>query len=120
MKILVIEDEKSLAEAIKLKLSNKGFEVLTTALAEEGLEILKNNDDINFIWLDLRLPKMNGMDFLKILREDSQFKNTKVVIVSVSGDDEIKGKAHILGVSDYLVKSEFKLDDIIERVVKKI
>ncbi len=117
MKILVIEDEKSLAEAIKLKLSNKGFEVLTATLAEEGLEILKNNDDVNLIWLDLRLPKMNGMDFLKILRENSQFKNTKVVIVSVSGDDEIKEKAHILGVSDYLVKSEFKLDDIIERVI---
>ncbi|MEK7657892.1 MAG: response regulator [Patescibacteria group bacterium] len=117
--ILVVEDEKPLAEAVKLKLAKLDFNVSAVPSAEEALEIMKKND-IDLIWLDLRLPKMHGLDFLKILRNDSRFKDKKVVIVSVSGGEEIKEKAEKLGITDYLVKSEYKLDEIISRVTKHI
>lgn len=117
--ILVIEDEKSLNEAIKLKLEKLGFNVIAVPLAEEALEIMKKKD-VDLIWLDLRLPKMNGFDFLKIIKNDEKFKDKKVVIVSVSGGLETKEEAEKLGASDYLVKSEYKLDEIISRVEKHL
>lgn len=115
-KILIIEDEKSLCDAIKFKLEHLGVDAIAINSAEKAMEIFKKNG-INLIWLDLKLPKMNGIDFLKLLKDNLQLGNTKVVIVSVSGSDEVKEKAKNLGAVDYFVKNEFKLDDIINRVV---
>ncbi len=115
-KILIVEDEKPLCEAIKIKLNKEGVKNYIVNSAEEAIEFLKN-DDIDLIWLDLRLPKMNGMQFLELIKSNPEWKDKKVVIVSVSGNYEIMEKAKNMGAIDYIVKSELKLDDIIKRVV---
>ncbi|MBI5306218.1 response regulator [Candidatus Wolfebacteria bacterium] len=115
-KILVVEDEKSLCDVIRFKLEHLGIETIVAGSAEEAIEILKK-DGVDLVWLDLKLPKMNGIDFLEILKSNQEWKDKKVIVVSVSGSDEIKEKTKNLGVIDYIVKSELKLDDIIKRVI---
>ena len=115
-KILVVEDEKPLCEAIKIKLDKKGVKNYIVNSAEEAIEFLKN-DGIDLIWLDIRLPKMNGLEFLKLIKSNPQWKDKKVVIVSVSGSYEMMEKAKDYGAIDYIVKSELTLDNIINRVI---
>ncbi len=113
-KILVVEDEKPLSEAIKFKLERQGITALVSNSAEEAMNILKK-ENVDLIWLDIKLPKINGMEFLKIIRNNPDWKNKKVLIVSASGGDDVKEKAEQLGIVGYLVKNDYQLDEIIKR-----
>ena len=113
-KILIVEDEKPLSEAIKFKMAHQGINAIISNSAEEAMNVLKK-EDVDLIWLDLKLPMISGIEFLKIIRDNPAWKDKKVIIVSVSGSDDIKQKAKEMGVLDYIVKNEMKLDDIIKR-----
>ena len=113
--ILVVEDDLALQEAIKLKLEKDGINVWTAVTGEEALSILKDRKP-NLVWLDIFLPKINGLEFLEIIRKDSDLKDLPVVVVSVSGGMEKVNQARSLGILDYIVKSEGSLDIIIKRV----
>jgi|SRR3989304_7583544 len=114
--ILVIEDEAPLQDAIKLKLEKEGgFRYLTATTGEAALAIL-NKERPDLIWLDLLMPGMGGFTFLEKLRQNPSLANLPVIIVSVSASPEKIRRAFELNVVDYLVKSQYKLDDIIKRV----
>lgn len=113
-KILVVEDEKPLCDAIKFKLERQGITALVSNSAEEAMEILKK-ENVDLIWLDIKLPKLSGIEFLKIIRNSQDWKDKKVMIVSASGSDEMKKKMGDMGISDYIVKNEMKLDDLVAR-----
>lgn len=116
--ILLLEDDAPLNRAIKMKLEQKGHRVISTMRAEEALEVLNSeHPSIDIIWLDLLLPGMNGIEFLAEVRKNPDYKDLKVVICSVSGREESKGIARELGVSDYLVKSDYELETLIEKVL---
>ena len=117
--ILVIEDEQALNNAITMKLKKRGYNVFSVTTAEEALPILEK-EEINFVWLDILLPGMTGLEFLGIIRKKPLLKDKKVAIVSVSGSYGVKEEAKRLGAVDYIVKSEYKLDDIIDRVAPQI
>ena len=113
--ILVIEDEPALQEAIKMKLEKDGISVIAFSTAEEGAEFLKKEKP-DLIWLDILLPGMNGLEFLKVIREDLNLKDLPVVVVSVSSSQEKIKKAFDLNIADFIVKSEGDLNSIIKRV----
>lgn len=113
--ILLIEDEQALNKAIKLKLEQQGYKVSSFIKAEEALEFLKKEKP-DFIWLDLLLPGMNGFQFLENLKKSEEYKNIPVAMVSVSGGPDTIEKAYELGVKDYIVKSQFNLNRIDDRV----
>ncbi|MFA5000594.1 MAG: response regulator [Patescibacteria group bacterium] len=115
MTVLVVEDEAPLQDAIKLKLRREKINFLSAVTAEDALEILKTNKP-DLIWLDLLMPGMGGFAFLEKLRKDPVYRNLPVVIVSVSASPEKIRRAFELNVVDYLVKSHYKLDDIIARI----
>lgn len=117
--ILVIEDELSLSEAIRFKLDDRGFKTIVAGTAEEGLDFLLKKE-IHLIWLDLRLPKMDGIKFLEKIRNDEKFKDKKVIIVSVSASAEKQARAKELGCLDYIVKSDLQLEEIIDRIAEKV
>ncbi len=114
--ILLVEDDKALNRAVTFKLTQKGYKVISTFRAEEAFEALKADPKIDIIWLDILLPGMNGLDFLKELRQLPNGKDKKVVICSVSGGVDSKEVAHMLGVLDYLVKSDYDLNTLVYRV----
>jgi DNA-binding response OmpR family regulator len=119
--ILVVEDDPNLNHAITIKLEKKGVKVLSAMNAEDALKLLaKAETKVDFIWLDLLLPGMNGLEFLKKIKSDDSLKKHPVAVVSVSGGPETQERAKELGAVDYLVKSEFKLDDLTDRIIAKI
>lgn len=117
--VLVVEDEPPLQDAIQTKLKTLGINHMAAFSGEDAWMIIsKQRPDI--IWLDLLMPGMGGFAFLEKLRHDPDLKNIPVVIVSVSGSPEKIRRAFELNVVDFLVKSQYRLEDIIKRVTSFI
>lgn len=116
--ILLLEDDQALNRAITLKLEHDGHRVISTMRAEEAFSVLTTEHPaVDIIWLDLLLPGMNGLEFLAELRKNPEYKDIKVVICSVSGREESKSIARELGAVDYLVKSDYDLNTLEEKVL---
>ncbi|MFH0818731.1 MAG: response regulator [Patescibacteria group bacterium] len=116
--ILVIEDNEKLQKAIFKRLTLEKFTVQACATAEQAIDYLKKNTP-GLIWLDLLLPGMNGLEFLNWLRK-SEKKNIPVIVVSNSGGPGKVAEAFNLNVADYLVKTNYRLEDIIANIKKRI
>lgn len=118
-KILIIDDEPNLLRILEEKFSKESFEVLRAKDGEQGLKAaLKNKPDI--ILLDLIMPKMDGLTMLRKLREDAWGKNAEVIILTNLSDGASIDAALRGGVYDFLVKSDWKLADLVKKVKEKI
>lgn len=115
MKVLIVEDEEILAKVLKEKLEKANFDVKVSIDGEEALLDVKNWKP-NAILLDLMLPKKNGLDVLKELKEDNFLKNIPIIITSNLSDDDSIKKGIKLGADDYFVKSEHPINEIVEKV----
>ena len=119
-RILVVEDDRALHRAIVFKLKRAGCTPISAYSAEEATEILKNSsNEIDFIWLDILLPGMDGIEYLRILKKDPATKDKMVTIISVSDGLITRDRAMELGANDYIVKSNYNLSDIVKLVVEK-
>lgn len=114
-KILIIEDEAALLYALKARLTVDGFQVLTALTAEEALEVLEKEKP-EIIVLDILLPKMDGFEFLKKVKSDKEKAKIPVIIISNLSKKEDIEKGINLGAKDFLVKTEFNLDTLIEKI----
>ncbi|WP_010164946.1 response regulator transcription factor CtrA [Sphingomonas sp. PAMC 26617] len=112
MRILLIEDEPTTAKSIELMLSIEGFNIYTTDLGEEGLDLGKLYD-YDIICLDLNLPDMHGYDVLKKLRAAKV--QTPVMILSGIGEMDSKVRALGFGADDYITKP-FHREEMIARI----
>lgn len=114
-KVLVVEDEDILLTALSEELKSGGYEVDGAGDGVEGLEKVKSFKP-DLILLDLLMPKMDGMEMLKKLRENDETKNIPVVILTNLSDYERISEALALGAMDYLVKANYKLEDLLNKV----
>ena len=112
MRVLLIEDDAATAQSIELMLKSEGFNVYTTDLGEEGVDLGKLYD-YDIIILDLQLPDMSGFDVLKQLRVNKIA--TPILILSGSTQIENKVKGLGFGADDYMTKP-FHKDELIARV----
>jgi two-component system cell cycle response regulator CtrA len=112
MRILLIEDDKSLSRSIELMLKAENFSLYTTDLGEEGVDLGKLYD-YDLILLDLNLPDMSGYDVLRQLRVARI--RTPVLIISGMAATEEKVKGLGFGADDYLTKP-FHRDELIARI----
>ena len=112
-RILIVEDEKSIANALKLKLEGLGF---GTVMAHNGAEGLKAADsgDFSLILLDLVMPKVDGFEFLKRLREKGI--ETPVMVLTNLGQDDDEAKVKELGAAEFFTKSRTPIREIVEKV----
>ena len=114
-KILIIEDEEDLAEAIKIKLESSGFATEVALDGESGLKAaIAHQPDL--ILLDIVLPGMTGIEVLDKLREDEWGKNASVIFLTNMDDDKSIAQAMVHQSSGYIVKSNTKLDEIVDKV----
>lgn len=117
--LLIIEDEKSLLDALKDKFKLEGFEVLTAENGEQGLtEAVKKEPDI--ILLDILMPKMDGLTMLKKLRDDGWAKGTPVIILTNVNDLNQIAKAVENLAQAYLIKADWKIEDVVKLVKEKL
>ncbi len=114
-KILVVEDEEILLTALKEELGQGGYEVEGAVDGFEGLDRTKSFKP-DLILLDLLMPKMDGMEMLQKLKADSATRDIPVVILTNLSDYEKISEALALGAMDYLVKANYKLEDLLEKV----
>ena len=114
-KILLAEDDKYVLRAYKDGLERAGFEVLIATDGNEALERIKK-DAPDLILLDLIMPVKNGFEVLEELAVDRSLKKIPVVILSNLGQDSDVKKGKELGAIDYLIKSDYSMKEVIEKV----
>ena len=112
MRVLLIEDDSATAQSIELMLKSEGFNVYTTDLGEEGIDLGKIYD-YDLILLDLNLPDMSGLDVLRQLRVAKI--NTPIMILSGTAEIDTKVKSFGGGADDYMTKP-FHKDELVARI----
>jgi two-component system cell cycle response regulator CtrA len=112
MRVLLIEDDSATAQSIELMLQSEGFNVYTTDLGEEGVDLGKLYD-YDIILLDLNLPDMSGYEVLKTLRVSKV--STPILILSGLAQIEDKVKGLGFGADDYMTKP-FHKDELVARI----
>jgi len=118
-KILFIEDESALQKSLGDLLREKGFEVISAVDGETGLRLAKESLP-DLILLDLILPRLHGLELLKKLKEDEKTKNIPVIILTNLENIKDIEKAIELGATTYLVKANYNLEEIAEKVRKTL
>jgi len=116
-KVLIVEDERPLREALRDILTNSGFSVLEAGEGEKGLALaLTEHPDI--ILLDLMMPKMNGTEMLKRLRADIWGKDAAVIVLTnLSADSGELVRNVVRGTPlFFLVKSDWNIHDVVDKV----
>lgn len=114
--ILMIEDNPLLAGLYSSALKKKGFEVFLAHNGEEGLKLAEEKKP-GLLVLDLFMPGMDGFQVLEKLRNNPITKQMKVIVLTVSGNEEHRKRAYGFGIEDYLLKQELHLNQIIDRIV---
>jgi len=118
-KILFIEDESALQKTLGEILRQEGFEIIPALDGETGLEMAKTKKP-DLILLDLILPKLHGLEVLKQLKEDPGTKGIPVIILT-----NLEGIGHVdtaleLGATTYLVKAQYTLEEVLEKIKKAL
>ncbi len=115
-KILIVEDDTFLKNLAAKKLTSEGYEVVTASNSDEAsFAIDQGTPDL--VLLDLLFPgNTDGFGLLKKIRENTNMASTPVIIFSNLSDEKDMEKAESLGATDYMVKSNFTLEELVEKI----
>lgn len=105
VRVLFVEDDPAVAQMYKLKLELDGYAVDVATDGVQALQMATGNPP-DIIFLDIRLPKMDGLGVLEALRKDERTTNVPVVILSNYGERELMDRGLKLGALEYLIKSQ--------------
>src|SRR5258708_29609789 len=105
VRVLFVEDDPSVAQMYKLKLELDGYDVEVASDGEQALEVARRQAP-DIIFLDIRLPKLDGFGVLEALREDPKTANVPVVILSNHSEKQLVERGLQLGALDYLIKTQ--------------
>ena len=114
-KILLVEDDASLAAVYRARLELEGFDIKEVHNGEDALSAAVSNRP-DLILLDVMMPKISGFDVLDILRNTPDTTNVRVIMLTALSQPKDKERAEKLGADDYLVKSQVVISDVVERV----
>jgi two-component system cell cycle response regulator len=105
IKVLLIEDDNAAAEMYRLRLVSDGYTVLIAEDGEQGLE-LASSEAPDFIYLDIRLPKIDGFEVLERLRAQPATAGIPIIILTNFGEPEFRERGLSLGALEFLVKAD--------------
>lgn len=114
-KILIVEDEQDIREALRDKLEREGFSVV---MAEDGLQGLDvaERESPDLILLDIVLPKLDGLTMTERMRKTEWGKDIKIILLTNLSDVNTVAAAQSRNVFDYLVKADWEINDVIAKV----
>jgi len=118
-KILLVEDEEIMIDLLEKKLNQEGYEVSVARNGVEGLERMRALKP-DLILLDIVMPKKGGFEVMEDMAKEDELKNIPVIIVSNSGQPVELDRAVKLGAKDWLVKTDFDPQEVIDKVKKQI
>jgi len=117
--ILFVEDESVLQKTFGEVLKQEGYEVISALDGQIGLRLAKEKNP-DLILLDLILPKIHGFDVLKKLKEDKETQEIPVIVLTnLEGIGDVD-KALELGATTYLVKAQYTLEEVVEKIKKAL
>ncbi len=113
-KILIVEDERDLAEVLTYNLTKEGYEVLTASDGKEGLQRAQLNQP-DLVVLDLMLPVMDGLEVCRQIRSDSRTQGIRVLMLTARSEDVDEIVGFNMGADDYVTKP-FKVKPLVHRI----
>ena len=114
-KILIVEDEEILLTALSEELKQEGFEAVGAKDGMEGVEkIVSEKPDM--VLLDLVMPRLDGIGALKQMKENPDTKDIPIVILTNLSDYDKVSDALSLGAMDYLVKANYRLEELVNKI----
>lgn len=116
-RVLVIDDEPTIRQILKIGLEAQGFEVSLAPNAQEGMNIVASEPP-ELVILDLMMPQRDGWWFLREMQHHAGRRPLVIVLSARSGQGE-RLLAHHLGVAEYIVKP-FDLDDVVHKVARRV
>lgn len=118
IKLMVVDDSSTIRRSAELFLTKAGFSVV---LLEDGLEVLTCLDDENpdLIFIDVLMPKLDGLQTCQIVRANNKFKNTPIIFLSSKDSEFDKARGIMMGANDYLTKP-FTKEGIVQIVNKYV
>lgn len=114
-KILIVEDDSFLLRMYSTKLGIEGFKILAAADGEKAVRTVKK-DLPDLILLDLMLPKKDGFEVLRELKQDAGTKNIPVIVLTNLGQKSDIDRCYELGAADYLIKAHFIPSEVILKI----
>jgi DNA-binding response OmpR family regulator len=114
-RVLLAEDDRFLRRAAEARLRRHGLEVLTAVDGEEALRIARA-ERLDLVLLDVVMPKLEGFEVLKLLKEDEATASIPVIVLSNLGQERDVAQAKALGAVEFLVKAHLSLQDLVDRV----
>lgn len=114
--VLIVEDEKDIAEAIEYNLKKEGLKVMKAFNGEKGLRLAQENHP-HLIILDLMLPLLSGIEITKILKKDQKTTDIPIIMLTAKGEEIDRVLGLEMGAEDYIVKP-FSMRELMVRVKK--
>ncbi len=118
-RILIVEDEEIMLDLLQRKLKTHGYEVLVARDGEEGLKSIKEEKP-DLIIMDLVMPKMDGFMVMEEIQKDEDLKKIPLIVVSNSGQPVELNRVRDLGAKDWLIKTEFNPQELVEKIKKQL
>lgn len=118
-KILIVDDDERLVSVYAMALRSSKYEVDTAPTGDLGIEKI-NEFKPDLVVLDAMMPEMSGVEVLETIRKTPAVKDLKVIMFTAVSDDRMKEQVIALGVSDYIVKSQLTIVEVVQRVDKAI
>jgi DNA-binding response OmpR family regulator len=118
-KIAIVEDDNAISQMYRIKFETEGYTVDTAENGKLGLELCEQMKP-DIILLDLMMPEMRGDEMLEALRKTTWGKNTKVIILTNMGEQEIPEDVKSMGVADIILKADMtprQVADIVKKVL---
>lgn len=114
-KILIVDDDMTLRELYEERVKAEGYTILSASDGEEAIDkALKEKPDL--ILLDIMMPKINGIDVMKMLREKEETKSIPIIILTALVQEIDKVKDMMKPYDAYLIKSEIMPKDVVEKI----
>jgi DNA-binding response OmpR family regulator len=114
-KIAIVEDDPTIAQMYRFKFEAEGFDVEVADNGSQGLKLIEQMSP-DIVLLDLMMPEMTGDEVLKRLRASAWGKDTKVIVLTNVGEQEIPPAIRKLGVSDVILKADMTPRQVAEKV----
>lgn len=116
--VLVVDDSETVRQVLQLTLSNAGFDVIEAEDGDDALNKLSGPAVVDMLITDLNMPKMDGLELIKKIREDKKHRFTPIVMLTTESSEEKKRAGREAGASGWIVKP-FKPEQLL-KVVKMV
>lgn len=102
--ILIVDDSKTVRNLVAFIMKKEGFKVTTAEDGLDGLEKLYSASDVDLIISDVNMPRMDGLTFIKTLREQPAYRDLPIIVLSTEGEDKDINTGLSVGANSYMIK----------------